>query len=143
MNVTQLACLQNLEVKIEKHEGSRKNPRGAGFSDCESKGRSCNNENANPIGGTYIDHYRDPIIKTELFAMEKHTGFTTLQSATEIGVSSAILCNKEKTLVFQEKVLSFPLLLYKILSDAPEMGFERIISWRCHGRGFQGQDRLL
>ena len=110
---------------------------------------------AHPLGESYTDHYDDPIADTELFAMERcaRLAFSQMQQAVNSptvtsscfqascdSTSSASSQLSIGTSMDSSKPLSFPLLLYKMLSDAPKQGFEHVVSWSPHGRAFQVHD---
>ena len=97
-------------------------------------------EDATGSKAPYVDHYRDPIVNPELIVMESKVQQAT-QRKDSWSVSSPFRAYPvDEELAESAKTLSFPLLIYRMLSEAPMKGFEHIVCWCSHGRAFKVHD---
>lgn len=92
--------------------------------------------------GGYIDYAREPVDDLEIFSKyDKESVQRQLNEQHRL--SSGEYPKSTKTPRGEEdwEPASFPIVLYRILSNASREGIDHVISWSSHGRAFQVHKR--
>lgn len=94
----------------------------------------------------YIDRYDEPIVNMDLFKNQLRDGNEETEPTDSTGQQTgASEGEATKSTSVEEcgdwQPSSFPLVLYRMLSNASREGIDHIISWCSHGRAFQVHKR--